>query len=67
MPKPNAQPVYFSLSIPTASKTFGSTMPQPAISFQLSLPSLSAKSKSISALGSVKGKKLGLPPDDSVK
>ena len=29
MPKPNAKPVYSSGSMPTASNTFGSTMPQP--------------------------------------
>ena len=66
MPMPKAKPVYFLESMPQFSRTAGSTMPQPIISsqpvplvrrvvFSVSVPSHT----SISALGSVKGKKEG--------
>jgi hypothetical protein len=53
IPNPNTRPVYFSLSIPTASNTFGSTIPHPPISTQFSVPSLPASNSSTSPHGSL--------------
>src|SRR5690606_23689384 len=63
IPIPNAKPVYTSGSMPDASNTFGSTIPQPKISshpvylqtlqpFELQI----VHETSTSALGSVNGK-----------
>ena len=68
IPMPNAQPEYFSGSMLTFLKTWGSTMPAPRISFQPvppqtrqagSLCPQTMHSMSTSAEGSVNGKKLG--------
>src|ERR1700759_1954311 len=63
IPIPKAKPVYFLLSMPQFSKTFGSTIPQPKISTQpLYLHMLQPEplqmvhDTSISADGSVNGK-----------
>ena len=60
---PNANPEYFFESIPLASSTLGSTMPQPMISSQpvplqtlQPLPPQRLHDTSTSADGSVKGK-----------
>ena len=55
IPKPNANPEYFFVSIEQFLSTFGFTMPQPRISSHLS-----PKSISTSAEGSVNGKNDGL-------
>ena len=67
MPRPKAKPVYSSGSYFTDLKTSGCIMPAPSISSQpLPLQTLQpepahmTQRMSISALGSVKGKKLGL-------
>ena len=61
MPRPKAYQVYTLLYMPQASRTFGSTIPQPRISthqvcLQKPLPPQMLHEMSISALGSVKGK-----------
>src|SRR3954465_13493893 len=63
---PQANPVYFSASYPTASNTAGGTMPQPRISIQplflhieQPAPSHAQQLMGTGALGSVYGKKLG--------
>ena len=67
IPMPKANPVYFSGSYPAFSYTFGLIMPAPRISIHPVLlhtlqpfPPHITQDISISALGSVKGKKLGL-------
>ena len=66
-PMPKAKPEYFLLSMPEASSTFGSTMPQPIISSHPvplhilhPLPLHILQFTSTSALGSVNGKYEGL-------
>ena len=65
-PMPKAKPEYFWLSMPHISSTLGFTMPQPSTSTQpvslqmrQPLPWQAEQVRSTSALGSVKGKKLG--------
>ena len=63
IPPPNANPVHFSESMPTALNTFGSTIPAPNSSSQPAflqiaqpLPLHIMQATDTSALGSVKGK-----------
>src|SRR5690606_32578174 len=59
VPTPKAKPVYSSGSMPAATSTWGLTMPQPPHSIQPAPPFFWGNHRSISALGSVNGKKLG--------
>src|SRR6478672_5723983 len=71
-PNPKANPVYSSGSMPTATKTFGSTMPQPPSSIQpvfeqtrQPAPSQNTQLIANSADGSVNGKNDGMRRDFS--